>query len=137
MGHRTIQASRAAEPGRPHAAERRRHPRVPVFVPVSCVAVDGKSVPLGMSMGVVTNASRSGIRIELTHEAQSQDLNLAFVGLDSESVEARGKVVCSCATALGTFIVGVSLSGEPPEIDDFIAKLIRYHHYTKNIRTAD
>jgi len=117
--------------------ENREHPRVPVFIPVSCVFVDADSNPLYQCMGAIKDVSQSGTGIEVPSFVRSECIAITFVDLGNKVVEIRGKVVFSRATSIGTFKVGVKLLGGKAQIDGFVAKIVRHHHYTKNIKCVD
>jgi len=123
----------AKEPG----AEKRKYPRVPVFVPISCSSFDNDSIPMDQNMGVIKDVSQTGIGIEATFRPRTGVLDLTFVDLTNETVTLKGKVVFSRGTSAGTHKIGVKLLGKVIEIEDFVKKLVRYHHYTKNIKCVD
>jgi len=117
--------------------ENREYPRVPVFIPVSCVSLDSNFDPIYQSMGAIKDVSQTGVGIEVPCDIRSEYLGLTFVGLDNEIVEIKGKVVFSRVTTVGTSRLGVLLMGGKAEIDLFVAKVVRFHHYTKNVKCAD
>src|SRR5690606_13502132 len=45
--------------------EKRRHARIPVSVPVSCVSIDGDGAQLNFNMGIVKDVSQSGMSLEV------------------------------------------------------------------------
>lgn len=113
--------------------EKRRHARIPVSVPVSCVSIDGDGAQLNFNMGIVKDVSQSGMSLEVIGEVRSDRMLLAFVDVDNHTMEINGRVVHSRATASGATCVGVALLGTPAENIDFVKHLVRLHHYTKKL----
>lgn len=112
--------------------ERRKYPRVPICDPISYISIDSDGTPLGQNMGAVLNASQNGIKIE-TYDAPGSKLGLiSFVDLDKKMVEIKGKIVYCKQTSAGKFESGISLLGTSAEKLQFIKKLVRSYHYTKN-----
>ena len=111
--------------------EKRKHIRIPVSVPVSCVSIDEEGRPLNFNMGVVKDISQSGLALEVYCELESDSVLLSFVDVTGKTLELRGKSVYSNRTDSGTIKVGVFLLGKPPENIDFVKELVRFHHYTK------
>ena len=141
MAHHVIKDQRSSEANRISVkqteVEKRKCTRVPVFVPISCVSLDNDSIPLDQNMGVIKDVSQTGVGIEATQDVRSEILNLTFIGLNNETVELKSRVVFSRVTSVGTFKVGVRLLGKSVEIENFVKKLVRYHHYMKNIKCED
>jgi len=112
--------------------ERRKYPRVPICDPISYISIDSDGNPLGQNMGMVLNASQIGIKIE-TYDAPDSDLGIiSFVDLNKKVVEIKGRVIYSKQTSSGKFISGIRLQGSSAEKLQFIKKLVRSYHYTKN-----
>ena len=112
--------------------ERRKYPRVPICDPISFISIDSDGNQLGQNMGAVLNASQNGIKIE-TYDSPDSDLGLiSFVDLDKKMVEIKGRVVYSKQTSAGKYVSGISLQGTSSEKLQFIKKLVRSYHYTKN-----
>lgn len=112
--------------------ERRKYPRVPICDPINYISIDSDGNPLGQNMGAVLNASQTGIKIETYEEPDSDTGIISFVDLNKNMVEIKGKVVYSKQTSSGKFISGISLQGSSAEKLQFIKKLVRSYHYTKN-----
>ncbi|MDX2502221.1 MAG: PilZ domain-containing protein [Deltaproteobacteria bacterium] len=112
--------------------ERRKYPRVPICDPINYISIDSDGNPLGQNMGMVLNASQIGIKIE-TYDAPDSDLGIiSFVDLNKKVVEIKGRVIYSKQTSSGKFISGIRLQGSSAEKLQFIKKLVRSYHYTKN-----
>ena len=113
--------------------ERRKYPRVPICDPINYISIDSDGNPLGQNMGMVLNASQIGIKIE-TYDAPDSDLGIiSFVDLNKKVVEIKGRVIYSKQTSSGKFISGIRLQGSSAEKLQFIKKLVRSYHYTKNV----
>ena len=112
--------------------ERRKYPRVPICDPINYISIDSDGNPLGQNMGMVLNASQIGIKIE-TYDALDSDLGIiSFVDLNKKMVEIKGRVAHSKQASSGKFISGIRLQGSSAEKLQFIKKLVRSYHYTKN-----
>ena len=107
--------------------EKRKHPRIPVSVPVSCVSIDQEGSPLNFNMGVVTDVSQSGLAIEVYCELVSDLLLLSFVDVAGTTIELRGKAVYLKKSDSGAIKLGVLLLGKPQENIDFVKALVRFH----------
>jgi hypothetical protein len=92
-----------------------------------------------MAHQVIRNEVKTSdvVRVEATLRPRTGVLDLTFVDLTNETVTLKGKVVFSRGTSAGTHKIGVKLLGKATEIEDFVKKLVRYHHYTKNIKCVD
>jgi hypothetical protein len=118
-------------------SERRKHPRIPISVPVCCISIDDEGRPLNFSMGVVKDVSQNGVALEVYCRIESDLVLLSFVDVAGKTIELRGKAVYSRKMESGTIIkLGVLLIGTPLENIDFIKGLVRFHHYTKKTTRA-
>jgi hypothetical protein len=70
--------------------EKRKNPRIPVSVPVSCVSIDQEGSPLNYNMGVVKDVSQSGLALEVYCELVSDLVLLSFVDIAGTTLELRG-----------------------------------------------
>jgi hypothetical protein len=111
--------------------EKRKFPRIPVSVPVSCVSIDQERTPLNFNMGVVKDVSQSGLALEVYCELESDLVLLSFVDVGGKTLELRGKPVYSKRSDSGTIKLGVLLLGKPQENINFVKALVRFHHYNK------
>ena len=117
--------------------EKRKHARIPICVPISCVSIDSESMPLDQNMGIIKDVSQTGVRIEANNDVCSDRLILTFVDLDKNIAEVTGKVVFSQKATSGTYIIGVLLQEKHLEIIEFVKKLVLFHHYTKKTKCID
>jgi len=111
--------------------EKRKHSRISISVPVSCVSIDQEGSPLNFNMGVVKDISQGGLALEVFREMESDLVLLSFVDVAGKTIELRGKSVYSKRNNSGTIKLGVLLLGKPSENIDFVKALVRFHHYTK------
>ena len=117
--------------------EKRKHARIPICVPISCVSIDSESMPLDQNMGIIRDVSQTGVRIEANNGVCSDRLILTFVDLNKNIAEVTWKVVFSQKATSGTYIIGVLLQEKHLEIIEFVKKLVLFHHYTKKTKCID
>jgi hypothetical protein len=94
--------------------------------------MDPELRPLDMNMGLVRDVSQAGLRVEANQAARSDRVMLTFADLNRAMVEIRGIVVRARENPSGTWDIGIFLEGSTEAKLDFIRKLVRLHHYTKN-----
>jgi hypothetical protein len=112
--------------------DRRKYPRVPICDPISYISIDSDGNHLSQNLGTVLDASQAGIKIE-TYAVMESDLALlSFVDLEKKMVEITGRIVYCKQKQSGKFVSGISLQGSPADKIQFIKKLVRSYHYTKN-----
>jgi PilZ domain len=119
--------------------EKRKHTRIPVSVPVSCVSIDQEGRSLNFNMGIVKDVSQSGIALDVYCKLETDLILLSFVDVAGKTLELKAKSVYSKKNDSGTIKVGVLLLGKPNENIDFVKALVRFHHYTKKstLNSAD
>ena len=83
-------------------------------------------------MGAVQNASQNGIKLETFEAIDSEFATLTFIDLEKNLVEIKSRVVYCRQKKSGKFESGISLQGTSEEKIQFIKKLVRSYHYTKN-----
>lgn len=109
--------------------ERRKHPRIPVSIPVLCDAIDLEGNSHDLLVGVIKEVSLSGLAIELFSTPVSEEVSLSFINLENEDVEIRAKVVHSRISAF-KIRIGLSLTGLPLEINHFVTQVMTVHQAT-------
>ena len=114
--------------GRP---ERRKHPRVQIYDPISYVGIGSQGIHVGQNVGVARDVSLDGIRIESVCDIETKNIILTFVDMEQKFNEIPGKVVYSRRNEAGNFEIGISLQGKKSENIDFTKKLVRHYHYNK------
>jgi hypothetical protein len=82
--------------------EKRKHSRISISVPVSCVSIDQEGSPLNFNMGVVRDISQGGLALEVFREMESDLVLLSFVDVAGKTIELRGKSVYSKRNNSGT-----------------------------------
>lgn len=115
--------------------EKRKHPRVEISLPVSCVLEDSAGNPLDLLMGHITEVSQEGIVIEVFNGPRSGMASLTFIGHDDKEICIRGKVVHAETGAAGKTKVGMSLMGAPQEITHFVTQAVRAHYSAKKAKS--
>lgn len=111
--------------------EKRRHSRIKLPVPVSCVSIDSRGTPLNYNMGVIRNLSQSGAAIEVVTDVASDYLLLSFVDTDQKTIEIKAKVMHSSKTDSGKILIGIMFLGFSQNNLQFITKLVRFYNITK------
>ena len=112
--------------------ERRKHPRVEIYSPISYLCENSKGDITEQNMGVVRNVSQSGIQIETFQEIQSEFVTIIFLGPDSNQVEVRGKVVYCRRSNPGQFNIGIKFQETAERNIWLIRALVRSYHYSKD-----
>ena len=110
--------------------ERRKHRRIPVSVPVSCISLDPGGNPLNFCIGRITDASQEGLAIEIFCSSISDLVLVSFINMENKDLQIKCKVAHSKAYASGKRKIGLSLVGTSQEIDNFVAQLVKSHHYS-------
>ena len=112
--------------------ERRKHPRVEIYSPISYLCENSKDDIPEQNMGVVRNVSQSGIQIETFQEIQSEFVTIIFLGSDRTQVKARGKVVYCRRSNSGQFNIGIKFQETAERNIWLIRALVRSYHYSKD-----
>ncbi len=117
--------------------ERRKHPRVQIYDPISYVSVGSQGIHVGQNIGVARDVSVNGIKIESICDIKAKNIVLNFVDIEQDFSEIPGKVIYSRRNKTGNFEIGISLQGNHKENIEFTKKLVRHYHYSKqNFRSA-
>jgi predicted Zn finger-like uncharacterized protein len=111
--------------------EKRKHPRMPVYIPVLCDALDLEGNPHDISIGAIKEVSQTGLAIELFSSPASEQVSLSFINVENRDVQIKAKVVHSRINSFKTR-VGLSLAGSAVEIDHFVSQVMRTHHLSDN-----
>ena len=112
-------------------SEKRKHPRVQIYDPISFVGIGSQGIHVGQNVGVARDVSLDGIRIESVCDIETENIVLTFVDEDQQFNDIPGKVVYSRRNEAGNFEIGVRLQGKQKENVEFIKKLVRHYHYNK------
>ena len=111
--------------------ERRKHPRVQVFDPISYSGIDSGGNVLVQNISVALNLSQNGIQIETFTEILSKNIRLRFKSLELSTFEIEGKVIYCERQQSGIFKTGVRLMGTDNENVNFVKQLMRFYHFNK------
>lgn len=111
--------------------ERRKHPRVQIYDPISYVGIGSQGIHVGQNVGVARDVSLDGIKIESVCDIETEHIVLTFVDMDQQFNDIPGKVVYSRKNEAGNFEIGISLQGKQKENIEFTKKLVRHYHYNK------
>ena len=113
------------------AKNRRKHPRVDIFNPISYSGIDSDGKILVQNLSVALNASNNGIMIESFNEVKTEKIRLRFINVDQKTVEIKGKVIYCKQRKHGIFQVGVRLLGTDYENLQFVMQLVRFYELKK------
>lgn len=111
--------------------ERRKHPRVQIFDPISYLSVDSGDGRIHQNVAVVRNVSQTGIQIESFLEIRSKKLSLMFFDMHKHQIEVEGQVAYCKKNESGQFNIGVRLIGREEENLRFVRALVKSYHYQK------
>ena len=114
------------------APERRRHPRVQIYYPISYACTDKEGCTVQQNMGVALNISQSGILIETADSVFSNFITLISVDLNEKIIEIKGKVAYCKKKESGKYQVGISSYGTHDQNIYFAKEVIKSYHYRKN-----
>jgi hypothetical protein len=112
--------------------ERRKHPRVKIYYPISYVFTDEKGCIVQQNMGVVLNISQSGILIETADSIFSKYISLTSVDLNGNVIEIKGKIAYCKKNGSTKYRVGISFEGTHAQNIRFVKGLIRSYYYNKD-----
>ena len=111
--------------------DRRKHPRVDIFNPISYSGIDSDGKILVQNISVALNASNNGIMIESFSEVQTEKIRLRFINYDQKPIEIKGKVIYCTQKKPGIFQIGVRLMGTDYENLQFVMQLVRFYELKK------
>jgi c-di-GMP-binding flagellar brake protein YcgR len=114
------------------APERRKHPRVKVYHPISYVCTDGNGCIVQQNMGVVLNISQSGILIETADSVFSNHITVISVDLNKNIIEISGKVAYCKKNESEKYRVGINFEGTHAQNIHFVKGLIRSYYCNKD-----
>jgi hypothetical protein len=79
-----------------NTVEKRKHPRVQVYSPISYLCEDSSGNILEQNMGVARDVSLAGMQIETFQMIQSKYIVLMFSDFKQKILEARGEIAYCC-----------------------------------------
>ena len=110
--------------------ERRKHPRVQIFDPISYLSLDSGSDKL-QNVAVVRDVSQTGIQMEAFVEVKSKELSLMFFDMHRNQIEVKGKVIYCRKNESDQYSIGIQLIGNEAENLRFVKALVKSYHYQK------
>jgi len=126
----TLKKEAPAGSGQESQSERRKHQRITISVPASCISIDSDGNPLDFYIGRITEVSQVGLAIEVFCSSISDFVLVSFINPDNHDHQIKCKVVHSKTSASGKRKIGLSLVGTSQEIASFVAQLVKSHHYS-------
>jgi hypothetical protein len=108
-------------------AEKRKHPRLPVSVPVLCDALGLDGNPNDLHIGSIKEVSSAGITLELFTKPDSEKVNLSFIDDKNREIQIGARLVHSRINSSFKTLVGLSLQGSTTEMENFVARVVRTH----------
>ena len=111
--------------------ERRKHPRVKIFNPISYIGFDADKHILEQNLGIAIDISQTGLLIESTQKVESEYLSLVASNQNNELIEIRAHVAYCRKVDTGKYHMGMILQGSNDESIQFVKELIRAFHYRK------
>ena len=111
------------------ANEKRKHPRIKIYHPISFVGMDEDGNVIEQHMGVALDISQGGILVESLQEVKSVLLVLSAVDRNNEFIEIKGEVANSNRHQTGKFRTGIRFQNNPAENIQFAKRIVRAYHY--------
>lgn len=111
-------------------ASKKKHQRITVSVPVSCIAIDGEGNPLSFYIGLITEVGPAELCIEVFCSTIPDCVLVSFNNLDNRDVQIRANVVGSETDPSRKTKLELFLAGTQQEVSDFIAQLVKSYHYS-------
>ena len=108
--------------------DKRKHPRVPVSIPVLCDALDLDGNPHDLHIGAIKEVSQAGLSIELFNSPISEQVSLSFINVENRDVQINARVVHSRIDNSFKTRLGLSLAGSAVEINHFVSQVMKTHH---------
>lgn len=110
--------------------EKRKHQRVPLSVPVSCISIDSEERPLSFYIGLITEVGPADLSVEVFCSTVPESVLVSFINLENRDVQIKASVVGSETTAAHKTRLELSYAGTPQEATDFVAQLVKSYHYS-------
>jgi len=111
-------------------AGKKKHQRISLSVPVSCIAVDGEDHPLNFYIGLITEVGPTDLTIEVFCSTVPACVLVSFINLDNRDVQIKAEVLRYETSPSRKTKLELSLSGTRQEIADYIAQLVKSYHYS-------
>ena len=114
------------------APEKRKHPRVNFYYPISYVCTDGNGCAMQQNMGVALNISQSGILIETAESVFCKHITLISVDSNKNIIEIKGKVAYCKKNGSEKYRIGIRFEAIHAQRIDFVKRLTRAYYYSKD-----
>jgi hypothetical protein len=108
---------------------RRKFPRVKIYVPVSYNQLDSQGKPESGHIGVVLDVSVGGLLLKSFDFVTSEFISISFIDVDDQVAQIKCKMAYSRKTDSGLVHTGLTFQGPDEERLDFVAKVIRAYFY--------
>jgi predicted Zn finger-like uncharacterized protein len=108
---------------------KKKHQRIALSVPVSCIAIDGDGNPLNFYIGLITEVGPADLSIDVFCSTIPDSVLVSFINLDNRDVQIKANVVRYETNPSRKTKIELSLAGTHQEIGDFIAQLVKSYHY--------
>ena len=112
--------------------EKRKHPRVKVYYPLSFVCTDEKGNIVQQNMGTVLYISQGGILIETADSVFYKYISLTSIDLNGNVIEIKGKFAYCKKNESTKYRVGISFEGTHAQNTRFVKGFIRSYYYNKD-----
>ena len=113
------------------SSDKRRHPRVSTFNPISYVCLDEDDVAVEEGMGATRNISQSGALLETSRPITSKYIMLITIDLEKNIMETKAEVVHSRQEESGKYLTGIQFIGSSEDIKKMIKNFIIDYHRRK------
>jgi predicted Zn finger-like uncharacterized protein len=114
----------------PPQVQKRKHQRVPLSVPVSCISIDSEERPLSFYIGLITEVGPADLSVEVFCSTVPESVLVSFINLENRDVQIKASVVGSETTAARKTRLELSYAGTQQEATDFVAQLVKSYHYS-------
>jgi hypothetical protein len=112
---------------------RRKYPRVKIYVPVSYNQLDSQGKPESQHIGVALDVSVGGLLLKSFDFVTSEFISVSFIDIDEQVAQIKCKMAYSRKTDRGLVHTGLTFQG-PDEVRlDFVGKMIRAFFYRENM----
>ena len=112
--------------------EKRKYPRVKIFILISYTCIDKDGEISGQNYGTALDISQGGVLIETASALNTEYILLTIIDLKNKMLELKGKVVYCKKTESGKYKAGVSFKGTKEENIKFASKIVRTYYSQKN-----
>lgn len=114
------------------SSDKRRHPRVETFNPISYVCLDDDGTPVDEGMGATRNISQSGALLETSRPIKAKYIMLITIDLDNNIMETKAEVVHTRQDDSGQYLTGIQFTGSAEDIKKMIKNFIIDYHRRKD-----